>query len=230
MKTPPLFLLSLLLSSMCIVQAQSGVISIKSAAERIDKVLDKKTNQLLSDEQIHDLVRKHPNIIFDYEITKYGTKENLSIHSDSIRTGAFDRMGKYPALKQGEKVHEFVFKTLNGETFSSENLQGKYIIIRFDLVPTGRFFNQKHLIELDHQIGELANTEQVQAFVCFMERDESQFDELQLTSLNIVPDCSLFLEKFGIPTTPTTLLFDTEGKLIGSYSGSGTIDLKSVIK
>ncbi|MDP5121317.1 MAG: hypothetical protein NWQ46_06975 [Spirosomaceae bacterium] len=229
MKTCLLFLF-ILLNSTFKVNAQGGSFAIKSAAEKVDKVLDRKTGSILSEKQLQELFSKHPNIVLDYEITKYGTKENLSYHSDSIRTGAFNRLSKYPALKVGEQVHKFVFETLNGEKFASEDLKGKYVIIAFDLMPKGRFVNTKILTDLDNQIELLDTKENVAAFACFMERDKSQFDELQLTNLHIVPGSSLFLERFGMSSTPKIIVFDTAGNLITTYGISDKIDLKSIIE
>lgn len=230
MKTSSLFLLSLLITASFALKAQSGLIAVKSSVSKVGEFFYRKPRKVLSDEELNELFGKYPNVILDYEITKYGTKSNLNFHSDSIHTGAFNNSGKYPPLKKGEQMHEFVFTTIENEQFKSEKLTGKYIIIRFELVPNGRFFNEKSLLEIDSQVGLLANKDQVVAFACFMELDKNKYGDLQLDNFKIVPGCSLFQEKFGISSTPTTLIFDTKGKLLSSYRGFDSIDLKSIIK
>lgn len=198
--------------------------------DRIDKVLDRKTGKILKDNQLNEIIEKHRNIVFDYTISKYGEKENYSIHSDSIKTGRFDSRANFPLLKKGDKVHEFVFKTTEGKNYESSNLKDSYLLIRFEIVPKGIIFNKDRFLALDKSATLVTDSNKLAAFACFIEEENENFKTLKTETIKLVAAAGAFHEKFGIKSTPTTLLFNKNGELILSFSDADNVDLSKLIK
>lgn len=198
--------------------------------EITDKVFDKLSGKKLKSSEVQQILIEHPNIALEPEIDKYGEVVKYYYDSQNIKT--ISERNENLQTKAGEVFPEFVFKTIDGETIKSENLNGKYVLIRFEAFALARFFKKKEIEKLDFQILNLGYKSNIESIICFADSKENILKEINLgdTNFKLVADGKWFHEKFNIVHFPTTLLLDKEGKVINHYSSSDEIDLKTLLK
>jgi cytochrome oxidase Cu insertion factor (SCO1/SenC/PrrC family) len=232
MKNRQQIILVIILFFTCTIYSQQKVIGVnwkKSTVDKdfdITKIFNKETGLKISNKEFEILVQQNPNLFLEREIDKAGNvirylydnnnpngKNNLSTNSDT------STMEPFP---------NFNLTTLSGTKIELSKLNGKIVILRFELSATDFHFKKQEIEELDEQINALENKNAVKAIIIFQcsESDVRKGFDLENSNFELVANGQNFMDKYGISRYPYTLLIDQKGNLIAEYSHSEDIILK----
>lgn len=125
-----------------------------------------------------------------------------------------------PFFKTGEKIQPFSVLDINGQSFNSNELQGKVVVLNFWFVACGPCL--KEIPELNQMVEKYKNRNDV-IFLAFALDKKGEI--LKMISKNpfnyhIIPDSKEFIQNnYKVSMYPTHLVLDKEGKVAFHTSG-----------
>ncbi len=229
-----IFIITIILTLLTIeLYSQSPeVITITNKGSLNGKVYNKVTGEKLSDEELVEVLQKHPNIIFEKVINEYGEISNFYFDPNNIKndTGSrtIIRRSAENQVKEGESFPDFIFKTIEKETIKSKNLKGTWILLRFELF--ARFTNKPLILDLSNQLKDLEEDYKIIPIICFADSEQNIKNELDIADLvfRLVADGSNFHEKYSIIKFPTTIIIDDQGRVYKYFFNNENIDFSGI--
>lgn len=218
-----------------VARGQEKTIGVTRSFKQVGKQIDSSnaynilTGKRFSSKELFDLISNSPDVYVEERYDKYGKLESYWFNPNK-KMGRPITKGRTPT---GEKFPEFVFTSINGDVFDSEDLIGKWVVVRFEGYPEDFMFKKHEILDLDKKINALKQTgEQVEAFAIFYWEKEKaqQIFALNDSNFNVVSDGGNFGRKFKIHRLPKTLVINPEGTLMGYYNYSEDIDLNTLSK
>lgn len=228
----------LIITLFCVntIQSQEEAIGVNWSKTFVEKdfsntkLYNKKTGIEISKKQFGMLVQENPNLFLEREIDEAGNvirylydPNNLNSHEKQALNGSATSKDNFPNFK---------LKTIDGTEIELSKLNGKIVILRFELVATDFHFKKQEIQELDEKINALENKNTVKAIVIFQssESDVRKGFDLANSNFELVANGQNFIEKYDISRFPSTVLIDQDGNLIEKYFYSEDITLEQHIK
>lgn len=225
------FSILLSLSSIGVYAQSTEIVSTAINVSLSGKVFNKVSGEQLSDEEISELFKKYPNIILESSIDKYGRYTEYYFDPNDIRFQKFTKARSEDAqVGLNKSLPEFVFKSIDDEVISSENLKGSWILLRFDLF--SRFANVSEIMDLDKQIKQLNAEISIVPIIVLADSEQNiknSFSQYNWT-FKLVGNGRNFHEKYNIIQFPTTLILDDSGRVYRYYFMGDKIDIDALIK
>ncbi|MGX1930003.1 peroxiredoxin family protein [Flagellimonas sp. 2504JD4-2] len=188
------------------------------------------TGKRLSQKELNHLLRNKPNVYVENEFDKYGKVVKYWFNPNKVMGGRPTTIGR---TATGEEFPEFAFTTTKGVTMDSKNLNGKWIIIRFEGHPEDHMFKAHEIEELDQKIEAFEQVgHQVEAFdiIGWDSERANRIFTIDNSHFHIIPNGGNFHRKFKMNRTPKTLVINPDGMLMGYYNYSEDIDLAALAK
>lgn len=222
------FLITLLVSFGWVLSAHSQVIHRIQQVPYIENLdwqklsfVNKKTGETLSKDDFNALVKKHPGIVLERSVNKWGEIDTLFWDPDNMRTDGRRSRNQELQPEPGQYFPEFAFATHRGNVYDSRELSDSVILLRFDFFPST---SKAGLLN-----AQLADYPGVRAFLCFSDDnltgENENFSRFEIVNRN----SRNFQEKFNIVVS-TTFLLDENKKVIARFRGSEEIDLSKYIR
>ncbi|MCX6239205.1 MAG: redoxin domain-containing protein [Bacteroidia bacterium] len=192
----------------------------------LNKVYYKETGLKISRTEFLKLSQENPRLYLEREIDAAG-----SVMRYLYDPGNPDGKGKHTLnalVSENGAFPNFQLTTIDKKKIELTKLQGKLVILRFELEANSFRFKKNEIAELDKKINALKNKENIEAIIIFQcDEDEVRkgFD-LNNSNFELVANGQNFIFKYDIHQFPSTLLIDQNGKLIEKYSDSGDIILE----
>lgn len=196
------------------------------------KVYNKATGEKIRDSDVKRMIQDNPKLNLDREydaegkVLRYLYDPNDQNRSSKVVVGT--------KISEGSEFPNFKLTTIDGKESELNKLQGKLVILRFELGASDFRFKKNEIAEFDKQINALKNKENVEAIIIFQcaEDEIRKGFDLKDSNFKLVADGFNFIIKYGIRHFPSTLLIDQNGKLIKDYifSESENIVLDQYIK
>ncbi|SEA32519.1 Peroxiredoxin [Flavobacterium gillisiae] len=218
------------------IQSQEETIGVNWSKTFVEKdfnntkLYNKKTGIEISKKEFGILVQENPNLSLEKEIDEAGNvtrymydPNNLNSYEKRALNATASAKGNFPNFK---------LTTIDGTQIELSKLNGKIVILRFELFATDFHFKKQEIQELDEKINALENKNAVKAIIVFQcsESDVRKGFDLENSNFELVANGQNFIEKYGISRFPSTLLIDQDGNLIEKYVYSEDITLKDHIK
>ncbi len=204
----------------------------KTYKQRISgqKIYNKDTGERISDEELQELIKINPNIMLEPCINKYGKVESFEV--DPKRTSRALQRDVSMRSQKGEQFPPFVMKTIEDVVLDLEKLNGKNVLVQFQLSFTLPFFRESTLAEFSNLCSQLKSTTDIEAIVVTESSKQELLNSIEPEKyeVNIVPNGRNFSQKYLVVDFPTIVLIDSNGKLVGYYNQTETAMLKSDIK
>ncbi len=121
----------------------SGSVSISG------KVYDQITGEKLKEKELNQIIKNNPNIVFDKSFDKYGNIDKYFYDPSNIKVGRQRTRSEEKQTKIGETFPEFIFKTIKRVEINSNDLDGVWVLIRFELF--AEMMNMHEIIDLENQ-------------------------------------------------------------------------------
>lgn len=210
---------------------QVGVSYTKSFVDKDltpDKVYYKQTGKKISEKEFFKLSQENPKMYFEREIDAEGNVIRYYYDPNNQNGNSNRAINNTPA--ENDVFPNFKLTTIDKKKIELKNLQGKLVIIRFELEANSFRFKKQEIEELDKKINALNNKENIKAIIIFgCDEDEVKkgFD-LNNSNFELVADGKNFFFKYNIYQFPSTLLIDQNGKLIEKYSYSDSENINLV--
>lgn len=191
-----------------------------------DKIYNKQTGKLLTDDELKQIANKNPNIPVDQIINKYGEIEYFEYDPNKKNRDSNDAIARRP--KTGEAFPPFVMKSIDNKTLDSEKLIGRIILLQFQLDFDKPFFFAKTLIDANELINELQNKVEITSVVVTKSSKEDILNQIDPSAYNMefVPNARNFIVKYFISYYPSFILIDKYGKLVSYYDTVGLNKVK----
>lgn len=225
-----LLIISFLLGNATFCQdRQVGVSFKKSFVDKDftpDKIYYKQTGQKISEKELLKLSQENPKMYFEREIDADGNV--MRYYYDPNNQNGDSNRTSNTTVSENEAFPNFKLTTIDKKKIELKNLQGKLVILRFELEANSFRFKKQEIEELDKKINALNNKEDVKAIIIFgCDEDEVRkgFD-LNNSNFELVADGQNFIFKYDIHQFPSTLLIDQNGKLIRKYSYGENVNIE----
>lgn len=192
MKNIHKIILIIIIFSTCSIYSQKDTFSVSWTKTTLDKdfdiskVYNKGTRVQISKKEFGTLVRENPNLFLEREINETGnvvrylydpknpnSNGKLDMEADTSVIGSFAN---------------FNLTTIDGTKIELSKLNGKMVILRFELSATDFHFKKQEIQKLDEQLNELGNTNTVEAIIIFQcsENDVRAGFDLQHSNFELV--------------------------------------------
>ena len=191
------------------------------------KVIYKETGQKIPNSELLKIVEDNPRVFLENETDDEGNVlRYLYDPNNQNGNGAKKILDSY--ISGDVPFPNFRVSTIDGEKIELKDLKGKLVILRFESKLIGLQFNKPWIEELDEKINALVNKEEIEAIIIVESPQEEIIEAIDLSNSNfkIVANGLKIKEKYFINQTPTTLLIDKNGKLIGIYRNNYKIKLE----
>lgn len=218
------------------IQSQEEVVGVNWSKTFVEKdfnntkLYNKKTGIEISKKQFGMLIQENPNLFLESEIDESGNV--IRYLYDPNNLNSYKKPALHGSVPTKSKFPNFKLKTIDGTEIELSKLNGKIVILRFELVATDFHFKKQEIQELDEKINALENKNAVKAIVIFQspESDVRKGFDLESSNFELVANGQNFIEKYDISRFPSTVLIDQDGNLIEKYIYSEDITLKEHIK
>lgn len=214
-------------SILCFAQETKVISRSTKSGDLEGKVFNKITGELITNMQLMELLKVKPGLQMENFYDKYGDLEKCLYDP----TAPFKRYSRDQELrpKLGEEFPEFVFSSIEGEEFSSNQLNGKWVLIHF--TPFSEFINKDLWGKLVLDLRLARKNDGVECFGLFAYDDDlnEPVGEFQ-PDVKLVNNGSGFFARYHIIETPTTVLINPEGIVIQYFYGNDPIDFLKFLK
>ncbi len=223
MKTIVLLISVFIINFQLVAQEQIGVQQVRKTIDyefSIDKLYNKKTGERVSDKEFQALLIKNPNIQIE---RVYNNKGNIvKFLYDPDKTDSSSVMISEKSVKVGAYYPELIFKTIHGAKIKLKDLNGKMVILRFEMEADTFRFKKHEIEEMDQGIHETERGSEIEAIIIFDATKQQIIDGFDLKNSNfkLVPNGFNFQRKMNISTFPTTVILDKQGRLIEEFPGT----------
>lgn len=177
-----------------------------------------KTGEKLSHKEVDSLLKVYPGSALRQEFNKYGKVEKIFFDPDLIDR----RVPRNPEdqTKLGEKLPPFVMRDTDGNTFDSDKLRGKFIVLQFQSAVTPPLYNPQKAEALNAEIEVVKKkTDLVSVFVTgASQSDIADNNALQDLNYHIIPNGHGFFERYTVIRMPSVLIIAPDGTLIERLS------------
>ncbi len=134
-----------------------------------------------------------------------------------------------PFFKTGEKIQPFSVLDINGQSFNSNELQGKVVVLNFWFVACGPCL--KEIPELNQMVEKYKNRNDVIFLAFALDKKEEILKMISKNPFNyhIIPDSKEFIQNnYKVSMYPTHLVLDKEGKVAFHTSGYSPNTVSSI--
>ena len=193
-----------------------------------EKLFNAKTGEPISMEEFSKMIKENPTLGLEKIYDKYGNPEKFLYHPDAPNKNYSQRD---PALQPqvGQKFPDFVFTSIDEAEISSEEMIGKWVVIRFD------FFSDK--MDLDNYasfskvINKVSKSTKLTTVLCSLDSKENIDRELSIFSdvIHLVAEGQGFFSKYHIINMPTTVLIDPTQTVVTYLDKNSYSEIQSLI-
>ncbi len=227
MKTIRIFLLIFFLGFIANAQEKKTMVRTTRSGDLEGKVFNKITGEVITNMQLMGLVKEKPGLKMESFYDKYGDLEKSLYDPNNPFKDYSKDPNKRPKI--GESFPEFVFKTIDEEEFSSEDLKGNWVLIHF--YPITRFINKERWKKLSLDLQKARESFEIVCFGVFAYDDDliepvGEFKQ----EIRLVNNGNGFYSKYHIIEIPTTVLINPEGIIVKYFYESDPIDFLSFLK
>lgn len=181
----------------------------------LNKVYDKVTGSKIPVSDVKEMIHANPRLNLEREydaegkVLRYLYDPSTPNRSSNVVAGT--------KISEGSAFPNFKLTTIDGKESELNKLQGKLVILRFEMGAS--HFKKNEIAELDKQINALKNKENVEAIIIFQcaEDEIRKGFDLKDSNFKLVANGFNFIIKYCIRHFPSTLLIDQNGKLIKDY-------------
>lgn len=235
MKNTQYIVLIIIIFSSSTLYSQHKAIGVNWTKSNVDKDFDttkifsKETGLKISQKEFGVLIQQNPNLFLEREIDEAGNVIRY-LYDSNNPTSKNNRPANSDASAM-EAFPNFNLTTLDGTKIELSKLNGKLIILRFELFAAGFHFKKQEIQELNEKINVLENKNAVKAIIIFQcsESDVRKGFDLKDSNFELVANGQNFIDKYAISRFPSTLLIDQNGNLIEKYYYSEDIILKEYL-
>ncbi len=210
-----LFLL-VLTSTFSLVAQQTTVLLPETRKMRVDEILyNKQTGEKMTAEQLQLLLQENPGLRLEPIYNRFGETEKFLY--DPVNP--FFERKKDPNLrpKIGEKFPVLTLRTLNGESFSSEDLRGSWVILHFFPIIHAIQKPRWEKLRSDLQTARKSGV-QIEGFGVFAtDKDPASVVGEYQDVIHLVNSARGFYDMFHIIEIPTTILIDPDGTVVSYF-------------
>jgi hypothetical protein len=227
MKTIRIFLLIFFLGFIANAQEKKTMVRTTRSGDLEGKVFNKITGEVITNMQLMGLLKEKPGLKMESFYDKYGDLEKSLYDPNNPCKDYSKDPNKRPKI--GESFPEFVFKTIDEEEFSSEDLKGNWVLIHF--YPITRFINKERWKKLSLDLQKARESFEIVCFGVFAYDDDliepvGEFKQ----EIRLVNNGNGFYSKYHIIEIPTTVLINPEGIIVKYFYESDPIDFLSFLK
>ena len=196
----------------------------------INKVFYKQTGRKIPVNEFHKLVKENPNLFLEKEFDQEGNVVRYLYDPNDQNENRIQAQNKNIPIKSD--FPNFKLTTIERSEIEMKDLEGKLIILRFELFANDFRFKKHEIQELDKKINASENKEDIKAIIVFQcsENEVRKGFDLKDSNFELVANGQNFIDKFGISRFPSTLLIDQNGNLINRFSYSEDIILEEHLK
>lgn len=135
-------------------------------------------------------------------------------------------------LPENTLLPNFKLTTIDNKRIELKKLNGKLVILRFELEANSFRFKKQEIDALDKKINALSNKNDVEAIIIFSCGEDEVRKGLNVDSTNfkLVANGENFIIKYDIHTFPSTLLIDQTGKFIENITNTESVNLEDYLK
>jgi len=135
-------------------------------------------------------------------------------------------------LPENTLLPNFKLTTIDNKRIELKKLNGKLVILRFELEANSFRFNKQQIAALDKKINALSNKNDVEAIIIFScgEDEVRKGFDIDNSNFKLVANGENFIIKYDIHTFPSTLLIDQNGKVIENFTNTENINLDDYLK
>ena len=201
----------------------------ESYAEEFDKnkIYYKETGQKIPYSEFFKIVEDNPRVFLENETDDEGNVLRYLYDPNNQNVDSAKKiLDSY--ISGDVPFPNFRVSTIDGEKIELKDLNGKFVIILLESQGKALKFNKRIIDELDEKINALNSKENIEAIVIYRASEDEIREDVELTNSNfkLVADGYKIALKYYIFQTPTVLLIDQNGKLIGTYRNSYKIKLE----
>lgn len=213
-------LMTLFLISALNINSFSQFVTTTRINTSTDKIYNKQTGKLLTDDELKQIANKNPNIPVDQIINKYGEIEYFEYDPNKKNRGSNEDTSGRP--KNVEAFPVFVMKSIDNKTLDSEKLIGKNILLQFQLDFNKSSFIAKKLIEANELINDLPNNVEITSIVVTRSSKEDILNQIDPAAYNMefVSNARNFSKRYFISYYPSFILIDKYGNLVSYYDSA----------
>lgn len=196
---------------------------------KLDNVFNKQTGTKYSEEEMISLFKKYNNKVhLEIIIDEYGNEAGYYFDPNNP-TDSTKSVTEENEVKIGKKFPNFIFETSKDIQLNLEDLKGKYVLLRFDMAPSGYVLKKEEIDFVEKQIiSNKVYADNVVPIILFIESSKKEVKELwenKDTIYHLVGDAFSYGIKYGIKIYPSTLVIDRNGNLLKVYSPSGDVNI-----
>ena len=135
-------------------------------------------------------------------------------------------------LPEKALLPNFKLTTIDNKRIELKKLNGKLVILRFELEANSFRFKKQEIAALDKKINALSNKNDVEAIIIFScgEDEVRKGFDIDNSNFKLVANGENFIIKYDIHTFPSTLLIDQNGKVIENFTNTENINLDDYLK
>lgn len=193
------------------------------------KLFNANTGEAISMEDFSKMLQENPEIQLERFYNKYGITDKFLYHPDAPTTNFSKRdASKQPQI--GQVMPEFVFTSIEGKEIASEELKGKWVLIRFDFYTA--HMDMDRYSTFAKEIESIPRSAKLTTVLCSIDTEENLEKELGYFSdkIELVANGQGFAAKYHVRSFPTTILIGPDQKVV-EYIGRDQMDqIKSIIK
>lgn len=189
------------------------------------RIYNKFTGKKISDDEFADFIKNNPRVSFENVVNKYGEVEKYLLDTTRRNSG---RISKENQTKLSEELPEFVFKSIENKEIISSELEGKWVLLRFEIFL--KMVDSLSIVEFDKQISKANDKEDILMIICFMESKSEIISKLNtdVSNIYVIPDAKNFHNRYSIAQMPTTILLDPDGRVVRYYYSGDKIDINTL--
>ncbi|RAI92011.1 TlpA family protein disulfide reductase [Algoriphagus yeomjeoni] len=193
-----------------------------------DKLFNAKTGEPISMEEFSKMIKENPTIGLDKIYDKYGNPEKFLYNPDEPSKN-YSRRDPSLQPQIGQKFPDFTFTTIANKEISSEEMLGKWVIVRFD------FFADKmdidNYVSFSEEINKVSKSANLTTVLCSLDTKENIDRELSMFSdvIHLVGDGQGFFAKYHITRMPTTILIDPSQNVVSYLDKDSYSEIQSLI-
>ena len=212
-----ILLLIFIINLQLVAQEQVSVRHVRKKIDyefSIDKLYNKKTGKRVSEKEFKEILKKNPDIQIEQIYNNKGKIVKYLYDPDNIVTSSL--ISSKESVTVGDYYPELIFKTIDGEIIKLKDLNGKMVILRFEMEADTFRFKKQEIKEMDQGINDTERRSEIEAIIIFeasKEQVRSGFD-FENSNFRLVPNGFGFLRKLNINTFPTTVILDKQGRLL----------------
>lgn len=204
----------------------------KSHIEKLDysKIYNKKSGQKIMKKNFIKIIAKNPNINLEKVIGENGEVEKYLLENTKQNKQIINTRKK--PIKKGDFFPNFIAKTINNKTIELSKLQGKIVILRFDIEANSFRFNENDIKQVDSLINKVEDKEKnIKALIFFASNklDIKQGFNLINSNFELIPNGINFHERYSINRFPTTIILGRKGRVLDYFIHVEDINLNKII-